>query len=192
MGDEPELAPPDSIGVPKPEDHVAEWKERTQGIDRVISVVLSIEQPRTVEWIAEQAHVSESTARSHLERLVELRVLTAVEQRGAKTYYPDSVYQRFREVSSLVEERDREEIEAVIISAQEEIEALRDEYGVESVDELRKKATEEETPPEVAREYFTKASQWDEHSHMLSIAREALDRYSDITGEDWGSHHTPA
>ena len=178
------LAPPEAIEIGDEAQHIDEWTDEMSGVDRVISVALSIEQPRTADWIADKAHVSPTTARSHLERLVDLHVLSAVEQRGAKTYYPDAAYQQFREVSQLIEEHTRDEIETITISAKEHIEELEDTYGVENPDELRKRATATETSAAEAREYFKKAAEWDSHLHMVSIAEEALERY-----EKFSDHH---
>jgi len=158
-----------------------------------MSVALTLEQPRTAKWIGDGAEVSETTTRKHLERLVELRVLSAVEQRGAKTYYPDSAYQRFREASQLVEEHTREEIEELTISAQQQIEELQDKYGVGSPAELRARAASEETSSADAREYFKCASEWNGHQHMLTIAEHALAQYSEYSEEPHtGSTHSVA
>ena len=181
-----DLAPPDAIEIEETH-HTEEWKSEMSGVDRVISVALTIEQPRTADWIADRAEVSPTTARNHLERLVDLRVLSAVEQRGAKTYFPDTAYQRFREVSQLVEAHTRDEVETIAVTAKENIEELEATYGVEGPDELRKLATAEETTAAEAREYFEKASEWDSHRHTVSVAEEALERY-----EEFSDRHHPA
>lgn len=178
------LAPADAVGIEDGAHHTDEWKEEMPGVDRVISVALTIEQSRTADWIADKAEVSPTTARGHLERLVDLRVLSAVERRGAKTYYPDPAYQRFREVSQLLEEYTHDEIEQITIAAKEDIEELVETYAVESPDELRKLATDDETTAAEAREYFTKASEWDSHRHMVTIAEEALERSGEFSDHD--------
>ncbi len=183
MSDETDLATPGAIEPPDGAKHRDVWEDETAGVDRVISVALTLEQPRTADWIADEAEVSPTTARDHLSRLVDLRVLSAVEQRGAKTYFPDAAYQRFRDVSQLVEEHTRDELEQITITAQQDIEELRETYEVESPTELRELATAEETSSAEAREYFRKASEWDRHRHILSIAKEAFDRYDEFAGQ---------
>jgi len=185
------LAPPDAVSIDDDDTHIEQWKRETDGIDRVISIALTSDRPRTAEQVADEAHVSEATARKHLERLVELHVLSAVEQRGAKTYAPDSAYQRFREVAQLTEEHDREEIQELTVKTQEEIEELEAEYEVSSPEELRAKATADETTAAEAREFFQKASQWDQEIHLLSIAEEALRRYDEFSSEASAAQHTP-
>jgi len=190
MTDEP--IPPDVIEVSDEEvDHVEGWKDHTQGIDRVISIALTLDQPRTADHISERAHVSPSTARAHLDRLVDLRVLTAVEQRGTKTYHPDAAYQHFTEISQLVEEHSREEIEEMTIGTKEELERLQEQYECEDPTELRSLATDPDTSAADAKEYFKRASEWDHHLKMCSLAEEALERYaefSDTAEPTDGSH----
>lgn len=177
-----ERIPPDVIEVSEEEmDHVEEWKERRQSIDRVISVALTLDEPRTADQISERAHVSPSTARGHLDRLVDLRILTAVEQRGTKTYQPDSAYQHFKEISQLVEKHSREELEEMTIGAKEEIEEFQEKYDCEDPGELRSLATDPDTSAAEAKEYFKRASEWDQHLRMLSLAQEAIERYSEFS-----------
>lgn len=179
--DDGTLAPADAIEIDDEAQHIDDWEEEMPGVDRVISIALTIKQPRTADWVADKTGVSSTTARRHLERLVDLHVLSAVEQRGAKTYYPDSAYQRFREVSQLTEEHTRDEIERMTIGAKEDIEELKETYEVDNPDELRKLAMSEGTTSTEAREYFKKASEWDLHLHMIAIAKDALDRYEQFS-----------
>jgi predicted HTH transcriptional regulator len=92
MTDNTDLATPEAVELPGEGGHRDAWVEETTGVDRVISVALTLEQPRTADWIADEAEVSTTTARDHLSRLVELRVLTAVERRGATTYTDGQKY----------------------------------------------------------------------------------------------------
>jgi predicted ArsR family transcriptional regulator len=177
-----EPIPPDVIEVSSGDrDHVDDWKEHTQSIDRVISVALTLDQPRTADQISDRAHVSPSTARAHLDRLVDLHVLTAVEQRGTKTYQPDSAYQHFTEISKLVEAHSRDELEEITIGAKEDIEELQEQYDCEEPAELRSLATDPDTSAADAKEYFKRASEWDHHLKMLSLTEEALERYGEFS-----------
>ena len=187
--------PPDVVEVSEEDaDHIDDWKGQTQGIDRVISVALTLDEPRTAEDISDQAHVSPSTARGHLDRLVDLRILSAVEQRGTKTYQPDSAYQHFTEISQLVESHTREDLQQMIIAAKEEIEGIQEQYGCEKPSELRSLATDPETTAADAKEYFKRASEWDHHIEMISLAEEALERYSEFNdaADSTDGSHSPA
>lgn len=158
------------------------WVEQTSAFDRVMSVALSVDGPKTATWIADEAHVAETTARSHLERLVDLRVLTSASARGPTSYAPDSGYLRFRKVSELVEEYDKDEIVKYVAEIKADVESWRDEYDVEGPDELRMRATEDDVTAEETREYMQVASEWDSREHEQSIVREALERYDQFEG----------
>lgn len=86
-----------------PPQGIDRWKEQTKGIERVIDVVLTVEQPQTAGWIAEEAHVSEQSAREHLDMFADLGIITATTARGVTRYQPDAAYFRYIEVSSLIE-----------------------------------------------------------------------------------------
>lgn len=153
------------------------WVEATSAFDRVMSVALSVDEPKTTAWIADEAHVAETTARSHLERLVDLHVLTSATTHGPTTYSPDAGYLRFRRVSELVEERDKDEIVKYVAELKADIESWKDEYGVAGPDELRMKATDDDVSAEAAREFMQVASEWDSREREKSIVREAIQRY---------------
>ena len=180
--DDSEPIPSDVIEISDQDsEHIDDWKAHTQSIDRVISVALTLDQPQTADQISDRAHVSPSTARGHLDRLVDLHILTAIEQRGTKTYQPDAAYQHFTEISELVAAHSREELEEMTIGAKEDIEALQEEYGCEEPAELRSRATDPDTSAADAKEYFKRASEWDHHLKMLSLTDEALERYAEFS-----------
>jgi len=153
------------------------WVEETSAFDRVMSVALSVDEPKTATWIADEAHVAETTARSHLERLVDLRVLTSATSYGPTTYSPDAGYLRFRRISGLVEERSKDEIVKCVAGLKADIKSWKDEYGVDDPDELRTKATEDGISAAETREYMQVASEWDSREDEKSILREAVERY---------------
>lgn len=160
------------------------WIEQTSAFDRVMSVALSLDEPKTAKWIADEAHVAETTARNHLERLVELRVLVSTTTYGTTTYSPDSGYLRFRKASALVERYEKDEIVNIVAELKADIESWKNEYGVEDPDELRVKATEDGVSAEEAREYLQVASEWDSGLHEKSIMRDAVERYEQFENSD--------
>lgn len=155
------------------------WKQETKGIERVIDVALALEEPRTAGWIAEEALVSEQTAREHLDLLADLGVVLATTARGVTRYRPDAAWLRFREVTAMVEELDREELLDRVRDHKERIAEVEERYGVEDPDELRAKAADDETSVEAVREYRKVASEWETLGHELDLLREALDRYEE-------------
>ena len=72
------------------------WKENTSAFDRVRSITVTLSQPRTADWIAEEAQAAGNTARDHLQRLVDMNVLQTVSGEQATLYQPDPLYTRMR------------------------------------------------------------------------------------------------
>lgn len=156
------------------------WKAHTKGIERVIDVALTREQPRTAGWIAEEAAVAEQTARDHLDLLTDLGMLTATTTHGVTRYQPDAAYVRFRTVSQCVEQYTKDDLLDSVEQLREQTAAIEAEYGVETPDELRAIATNDDTPIEVISDYRRIAAEWESLSHRLSIFHEALERYEDF------------
>lgn len=157
------------------------WKEQTKGVERIITVTLTLDEPQTAGWIAEEAHLSESAARDHLDMLTELGVVSATTAHNVTKYSPDSAYLRFREVAQLVEMHDRDELMDFVADRKEEVEDLQAEYGVESPDDLRQEVVREDLGADEIREYKKVASEWESILHELSIADEALERYDEYS-----------
>jgi Fic family protein len=113
----------------------------------VRSVAQTVSEPRSASWIAEEAAVSENTARGHLQRLVEMNVLRSFED-GTTTYAPDPLHTRMQTLRELIDEYDHDGLLDLKADLQAEIETWQDEYGVEDPDELRALGAETETQAE--------------------------------------------
>lgn len=156
------------------------WKDETKAIERVIDVTLTLEEPRTAGWIADESMVAEQTAREHLDLLSDLNVVTATKARGVTKYRPDTAYLRFQQVSSLVERYDRDELMEKVECIKEETESIKQEYDAERPDELRARAASDDVSAEEVRQYKKAASEWDTLRHELDIFKDALERYEDF------------
>lgn len=157
----------------------ATWKEHTSTFDRVRSVALSLSDPHSAGWIADEALVAENTARRHLERLADLHVLTRDTTGDAVTYYPDPVYVRTRDLRELVNEYDRDELTELAANLKADIESWEAEYDVTSPDDLRRTAVGEGTTAEEAMERRRTASDWELTNYRLSLIEDALSRYDE-------------
>jgi predicted ArsR family transcriptional regulator len=159
----------------------AAWKAHASAFDRVRAVALSLSDPRSAAWIADEALVAENTARRHLERLADLHVLTADAAGDAVRYYPDPVYVRTRDLRELVAEHDRDELAGLAANLKAEIESWRDEYDVASPDELRSTAATEGVSADDATERRRAASDWELAAYRLSLVEDALSRYDEYS-----------
>jgi predicted ArsR family transcriptional regulator len=157
-----------------------QWIEQTKGIERVIDIVLTVEQPQTAGWIAEEAHVSEQSAREHLDLIADLGIVTATKARGVTKYQPDAGYLRYKQVSSLIERYDRETLLEQVEELKQTDSDTRERYEVEEPDELRALAAADDTSIEDVREYKRAASEWETVLHDLDLHREALERYDEF------------
>lgn len=156
------------------------WKAETKAIERVIEIALTLDRPRTADWISEQAAVAEQTARDHMGSLADLGVVTKTQARGVTKYQLDKAYKRFKEVSSYVEKFQKDELMDRTEERQRAIEHTRDEYDVGTPDELRAKATDDGTSPDEVREYKKAAAEWETIEHELDVIEEAIERYEEF------------
>jgi predicted ArsR family transcriptional regulator len=157
------------------------WIEETSAFDRVQSVAFTLQEPRTAGRIAESAHVSEKTARAHLQRLVEMDVLLVETGEGPTTYYPDPAYMRYRDIRTLAREHDRDELTDVVATLKGDIEEWRDEFDVETPDELRASVADDDVSEQEVYERQRIAEDWEYTDHRLGLIRDALAQYDRLT-----------
>jgi DNA-binding transcriptional ArsR family regulator len=115
---------------------VQQWTEETSGFERVEAVVQQASDPLSAAELAEEAHVSEPTARKHAQRLVDYGVATAVKDGRTTRYGRDETHAILQRVRTLHAEHTREELVEGIGEMKAEVAAFRETYGVESPDEL--------------------------------------------------------
>jgi predicted ArsR family transcriptional regulator len=157
------------------------WKAETKAIERVIQIALTLDQPQSVGWIADEAAVAEQTARDHLGVLVNLGVVAKTEARGVTKFRLDVGYMRYREVSRLIEKHDKDDLLSQAADIQSRIEDAKTEYGVDTPDELRQLATDEGVAVETVRDYKMAASEWETLEHQLDVIDDAIDRYDEFS-----------
>lgn len=157
------------------------WIEETSAFDRVQSVAFALQQPLTAGQIAERAHVSEQTARGHLQRLVEMDVLLGDGDEGPTTYYPDPGYMRYREVRNLARDHDRDELAEIVATLKGDVESWESEYGVESPEELRVSITDADVSKAEVQERKRVAEDWEFTEHRIGLLRDALGQYDRLT-----------
>lgn len=108
-----------------PTDGVSEWVDQTTAYDRLLSIASTVSEPRSVQYIANEARVSEVTASEYLDRLAGLNVLLKSEEEGTSVYSPDPLHTRMQGIRELLEENDRDDL----IELQSELEAASDAHS---------------------------------------------------------------
>ena len=153
------------------------WKEHASAFDRVKSVTMTLSEPQSAPWIAEQAAVSPNTARDHLRRLVDLSVVTETDDDGTSHYYPDPLYTRLRDIRALLEETTKQELSEQAAGLRTDITAWKTEYDVDTPDTLRERSAEDNVSAEQAYELTRAASDWDLPRHHPSLIQPANTNY---------------
>ncbi len=174
--------PPEEVSNDDPE-WVGTWKEHASAFDRVKSVTMTLSEPRSAPWIAEEAVVSPNTARDHLHRLVDLSVVTVTENDGTRRYYPDPLYTRLRDVRELLQERTKQEISENAAELKNEIAAWKAGYNADSPDTLRERAAVDDVSAEEAYEFVQIASDWELARYRLSLVQDAIKNYDTWTSD---------
>ena len=156
------------------------WTERMSGRERVRHVVELLEEPTTVQEIADRADVSRATADDELQRLQSDDWVTETSVDGTKAYDLNPVRMLFDEVTDLIEAHSRDELESQLTELKEEQEALATEYDVSSLNEFREHLADEELPAEELRERRTVIATWEAINTERGLVKHALHLYDDV------------
>jgi sugar-specific transcriptional regulator TrmB len=151
------------------------------GRERVRHVVELLEEPTTVQDIADQADVSRATADDELQRLESDDWVTETTVDGTKAYDLNPVRMLFDEVTDLIESNSRDELERQLTELKEEQEALAAEYDVSSLDEFRAQLAAEDLSAEQLRERRNVIATWEAINTELGLVKHALQLYGDVT-----------
>lgn len=173
----------DSVTDPASSDPnwVSTWKENTSAFDRVKSVTMTLTEPRPASWIADEAAVSPNTARAHLDRLIDLGVVTADENSGVHHYYPDPLYTRLRDLRALLDDATKQQLAERAAELKDEIATWQASYDADSPDTLRERAASDDVSADRAYELVRTASDWDYSLYRLLLIRDAIENYDSYT-----------
>ena len=154
------------------------WSDDLSTRERVREIATTLTDPRSVEWVREQAGVSSwQTAKDELEMLVEFGQLHALEGHDGNTKYAPNYQRRyFDEVAELINTHTRTQLREEIAAIQDEIDEWKANYDVESRDELESTLTDEPLDSEAIRERNRVLRRWERsednkrlHEHALEL-----------------------
>lgn len=154
------------------------WTEQTTGRERVRTVVDTLDEPATVNTIAERAAVAWETANSEIERLI---AENRVRERDDGTYEPNQVRQFLDQILQLIEDHSKAELESQLERYQTQIEDLENEYAATSARELREQLTDEEVSAAKMREIRNVSDTWSTLELELRLVKHALQLYDDLS-----------
>jgi predicted transcriptional regulator len=148
--------------------------------ERVRAVAETLREPRSTNWISEQAEVSWSTTSEELQELVEHGALRRIETDDATLYQPDYTQLLFDEIRRLVEDNSREELRDELAAIASEIEAWQDGYDIETWEELEQTLADADLSSAEISERREIIAFWQESEQDRQLIKHALELYSDI------------
>ncbi|WP_436935207.1 DUF7342 family protein [Halovenus marina] len=170
------------------------WTEGLTARERVREIATTLTEPRSVEWVREQAQVSAwQTAKDELEMLVEFGQVHAIEGDDGNTKYaPNFQLRYFNEVTELINSHTRAELREEITTIQDTIDEWKREFDVESRDELESTLTDNELSSEANRNRNGVLRQWEHHEDNKQLLKHALEFYDDARSHYPGTNGSSA
>ncbi|AWB28731.1 DUF7342 family protein [Halococcoides cellulosivorans] len=163
-----------------PGDGVQSWAESMNARERIRSVAETLREPRSVNWISEQADAAWGTTSEELQALVEQGQLRRVEDGETTRYRPDFTRLLFEEIRTLIEENTREELRNELAAITEEIEEWQATYDVETWEDLEQSLADGDLGSEELRERRDVIAFWRENEEDRRLIKHALELYSDV------------
>ncbi|WP_336135353.1 DUF7342 family protein [Natronomonas amylolytica] len=163
-----------------PQEGVQSWTESMSARDRIRSVAETLREPRSVNWISEQADAAWSTTNEELQDLVDQGQLRRVEAGETTRYQPDYTRLLFDEIRRLIEENTREELRDELAAITEEIEAWQATFDVETWEELEQSLADGDLTSDELRERRDVIGFWRENEEDRRLIKHALELYSDV------------
>ncbi|WP_308203712.1 DUF7342 family protein [Halorubrum ezzemoulense] len=163
-----------------PRDGVQSWTESMSARDRIRAVAESLREPRSVNWISEQADAAWSTTNEELQDLVDEGQLYRVEAGETTRYQPDYTRLLFEEIHTLIEENTREELRNELAAITEEIEQWQATYEVETWEELEQSLADGDLASAELQERRDVITRWEENLEDRRLIKHALALYSDV------------
>ena len=163
-----------------PREGVASWTETMSARERIRSVAETLREPRSTNWISDQADAAWSTTSNELNELVEQGRLRRIEAGYTTLYQPDYTRLLFEEIRTLIEENAREELQSELAAIAEEIEGWQDTYNVETWEELEQSLADGEVSSAEIRERREIIAFWRANEEDRQLIKHALELYSDV------------
>lgn len=162
-------------------DSLGTWTDGLSARERVREIATTLTEPRSVEWVREEAQVSAwQTAKDELEMLVEFGQLHAVEGDDGNTKYaPNYQLRYFTEMTELINTHTRAELREEIADLQAEIDEWKTEFEVESRTALESTLTDDDLDSTAIRERNRVIRQWERYEDNKRLLKHALELYDD-------------
>lgn len=155
---------------------VESWTDTMTARERVETIATTLSEPRTANWIANQADVKWDTAKKHLDDLAESGVLLVTED---DTYTPDPTRAYFDHLRELILTNDRAELRGELEAIADRIDDWKTTYGVGSPADLEATLADDLSADEI-RDRRQALRRWENSLYSRDTIRTALQLYDDI------------
>lgn len=163
-----------------PRDGVQSWAESMSARERIRAVAETLREPRSINWISEQADAAWSTTNEELQALVDQGQLRRVEAGETTRYQPDYTRLLFEEIRTLIKENTREELRNELAVITKEIEEWQATYDVETWKELEQSLANGDLASDELRERRDVITCWEANLEDRRLIKHALALYSDV------------
>ena len=161
-------------------DGVQSWTESMSARNRIRAVAETLREPRSVNWISEQADAAWSTTNQELQDLVDQGQLRHVEAGDTTRYQLDYTQLLFEEIRTLIEGNTREELHNELAAITEEVEEWQATYEVETWEELEQSLADGDLTSAELQERRDVIAFWRENEEDRRLIKHALELYSDV------------
>jgi len=155
---------------------VDSWTDSMTARQRVETIATTLSEPRTANWIADQANVKWDTAKKHLDDLTESGILLVTDD---NTYTPDPTRAYFDHLRELILTNEREELRAELEVIATRIDEWKTTYDVDSPAELESTLADDLSTDEI-KERRQVLRRWENSHRSRESIKRALQLYSDI------------
>jgi DNA-binding transcriptional ArsR family regulator len=155
---------------------VDSWTDSTTARERVETIATTLSEPRTVNWVAEQAEVEWDTAKRHLTSLADAGILTVTDD---GQYVPDPTRAYFDYLRDLILENERSELRAELEAIAERVDDWKQQYGVEAPEELEATLADD-LPADEVSDRRRVLRRWEQSQRSRDLIRKALALYDDV------------
>ena len=165
------------------------WTEGMSARERVRAIAKTLREPRSTNWISEQADVAWNTTDDELDDLVDQGRLRRVKTGGMTRYQPDYTRLLFEEIRTLIEENSRDDLQRELLAITTEIEDWQATYDIDSWEGLEASLADPDLDSDELRERREVLEFWRENEEDRRLIKHALELYDDVkaTHEDSGT-----
>lgn len=155
---------------------VDRWIEVTTERERVVSIAKTLTEPRTAEWVADEAEVELKIAKEHLEILNECGVLLTTDN---GKYIPDPTRLYFEQLRELIISNSKAELRSELEAIEDVVDSWKTRYNVESPGKLEASLSDNLDSGEI-RECKWVVRHWKSTLHSRELIQTALMLYDDV------------